>query len=240
MGIAQYFAVFGGSGFDQGNGASGTLNGALGSGTTTTLNSAFTVNGMRFTSDATTLQVAKDLTAAMADCSGRASQIELAVDYLDDLVLTPGVYSKPVYQMTLNKAKTLTLDARGDPNAVWIFNIGDDLDLKGTVLLINYPGSDVPVWWNMKYGIFLNPGSVIVGNIMAATTIDTDYNGAVSTGSLLALGSFTFRNGISVTSQARNYPNSYVGVIGKRIIVSCSFCDFVDFIVAQLLWTWAL
>jgi hypothetical protein len=71
MGIAQYFALFGGTAVVQESGASGTLNGAVGSGSGS-LDSAFTVNGMRFTSDATTLQVAKDITAAMANCSGRA------------------------------------------------------------------------------------------------------------------------------------------------------------------------
>jgi hypothetical protein len=214
MGIAQYFSVFTNQSLVQGNEVSGTLNGAVGSGSGS-LDSAFTFNGLRFTSDATTLQVAVDLTAAMADCSGRENQIELTSNTFDGLVLTPGVYHRNTV-MFFSYQKTLTLDADGDPNAVWIFNIDGGVFLVGTVSLINYPGSDVPVWWNVDgqadSSVYIG-GGVVIGHIMS--TIKIEMFDTISTGSLLSLNSITFNDGRSVTSQARTFPNPYGAVTGE-------------------------
>jgi hypothetical protein len=89
----------------------------------------------------------------------------------------------------------------------------------GTVTLINYPGSDVPVWWNVNNTANVANGAAVIGHIMSADPIDTQNGGTMFTGSLLTLNSVTFNGGSSVTSQARTYPNSYAGVIGERIIV---------------------
>jgi hypothetical protein len=230
MGIAQYFAVYGGLGFNQESETSGTLNGALGSGTSVNLDSAFTVNGQVFTSDATTLQVAKDLTAAMADCSDRANQIEFDTTSgwlnLGDMTLSPGVYHGEVPNIiALSTGTTLTLDAGNDANAAWIFNLKGRVTFEGTVLLINYPGSDVPVWWNVdgtaaKF-IVIESGAAVIGTIMS--TIEIWVNAATTPplGSLLTLDTIEFNVQSSATIQAKTFPNSYAGVIGERTLFMC-------------------
>jgi hypothetical protein len=236
MGIAQYFAVFGNISVVQGGGSSGKLNGAMGSGTSVTLDSAFTVHGRVFTSDATTLQVAEDLTAAMADCSGRANQIELN-NTVDNLVLTPGVYHGE--SMVLNRGQTLTLDAVHNVKAVWIFNLVGSVSFSGNVTLINYPGSDVPVWWNLESHMHLASEAVVIGNIMSTSAIETPSNSTMSIGALLSLDSVTFSQGSNVTGQAWTYPNSYAGKIGERIIIfrDVTCCNLSYF--TQLLSKWA-
>ncbi len=222
MGIAQYFAVFGGAGVTYNNvGASVTLNGALGSGITVDLGSAFIVNGLTFTSDATTLQVAEDLTAAMADCSGRANQIEFETSSgwldLDSRTLSPGVYHGEVPNIiALHEGTTLTLDAGHDANAAWIFNLKGKVNFDGTVLLINYPGSDVPVWWNVDGVTRISSGAVVIGNIMSNE--DIEISNTVPSSSLLTLGSVGFSVTNSATVQAKTFPNSYAGVIGECIL----------------------
>jgi hypothetical protein len=224
MGVAQYFSVFANMSVVQGTGASGTLNGAVASGTSLTLDSAFTIDGMTFTSDSTTLQVAKDLTAAMADCSGRDNQTLLTSNDLDTLVLAPGVYQCGE-SMALNDGGVLTLDAVHNANAVWIFNIRGGVTFAGSVTLINYPGSDVPVWWNVAGGadksISIGTGATVKGHVMSTVNVNVLIDSEATVGSLLTLGSVTFNQGSSVTSQARTYPNSYAGVIGERSCVLC-------------------
>jgi hypothetical protein len=221
MGVAQYFAVFGGAGLDQAAGSSGALNGVVGSGTTVTLDEAFIVSGLTFTSDATTLHVSTDLAAAMADCSGRANQIEFDTSSgwldLDGMTLPPGVYHGEVpNDIALHTGATLTLDAKGDSNAAWIFNLKGKLNFYGTVTLINYPGSNVPVWWNVdgsgKY-MTIYSDSAVIGTIMS--NVDISVFSTVPSSSLLTLGSVEFRTSNSITVQAKTFPNSYVGVIGE-------------------------
>jgi hypothetical protein len=224
IGIAQYFAVFGVAGVIQNDGAYGTLNGALGSGTSVTLDSAFTVSGRAFTSDATTLQVAMDLTAAMADCSDRANQIEFDTSsgWLDlgGMTLTPGVYHGEVTNdIALNTGTTLTLDAGNDANAVWIFNLAGGVEFGGTVFLTNYPGSGVPVWWNVDGGagkhIYISSGAAVIGTIMSTIEIAVNAVTTPPLGSLLTLGTIVFSGSSSATIQAKTFPNSYAGVIGE-------------------------
>jgi hypothetical protein len=151
----------------------------------------------------------------MADCSGRAKQVELVDNSFDDLVLTPNVYYKTT-SMALNDGETLTLDADGDSNAVWIFNLAGGVTFSGTVLLINYPGSDVPVWWNVGGGLsdvtYISSGAVIKGQIMS--TLEIKVYDTTSTSSLLTLNSVTINGGTTVSSQARTYPNPYAAVTG--------------------------
>ncbi len=221
MGVAQYFSVFANMSVVQGTGASGTLNGAVGSGSGS-VDSAFTVTGRVFEQDATSRKAAIDLLAAMADCSDRANQTLLTSNNLDTLVLAPGVYQRGE-SMTLNAGEVLTLDAVHNANAVWIFNIRGGVTFVGTVNLINYPGSDVPVWWNVEGGtdksISISTGAVVKGHIMSTVNVNVLIDSEASVGSLLTLGSATFNQGSTVTSQARTYPNSYAGVIGECALV---------------------
>lgn len=82
------------------------------------------------------------------------------------VTLTPGVYCTGA---ALTGAGELTLDAQGDPNAVWIFKIG--AALTGTnfsVVMIN-GGQPCNVFWAPSAGVTMTT-SALKGNILAGGT----------------------------------------------------------------------
>ena len=81
-------------------------------------------------------QAKTDLTAAYVDAMGRPPGT--LVDDLSGMVLAPGVYTS-ASAMSVAVGGTVTLDAGGDPNAVWIFQVGSSLTVNNDaqVVLIN-------------------------------------------------------------------------------------------------------
>ena len=71
--------------------------------------------------DAVAGQAQVDLTTAYNVLAGRPSTANLTGQDLGGLVLTPGVYT---FNTTAQLTGTLTLNAQGNPNAVFIFQIG--------------------------------------------------------------------------------------------------------------------
>jgi Ice-binding-like len=103
--------------------------------------------------------------------------------------LVAGLYSFG-HDPTSNINGTLTLDAQGDPNAVWIFQASSDLVTAtgSTVQFINAPaGSQLAcnVYWTVGSSATINSGSTFVGTILASASI-TVGSGATVTGRLLA------------------------------------------------------
>jgi hypothetical protein len=91
---------------------------------------------------------------------------------------------------------TLYLDAQGDPNAVWIFNISGTLTTigaapKGNIAFVGGVGSAKNVYWRVGGVTNIAASSTFIGNIFDATTIAVG-SGANVTGSLFsANGSVT-------------------------------------------------
>ena len=96
------------------------------------------INGTLYANDADGIaaQAKVDLTAAYIDAMARP--VGTIVEDLSEMVLAPGVYTSDS-TMSLAVGGTLTLDAEGDANAVWIFQIGSSLTVNNSaqVLLIN-------------------------------------------------------------------------------------------------------
>lgn len=158
--------------------------------------------------DATAAQAQVDLTTAYNDAAGRPSCTSVPSE-LGGLTLAPGVYCGGTLQIT----GTLTLDAQGDPGAVWIFQAASTL-ITGTassVSLIN--GAQVcNVFWQVGSSATLGTGSSFTGTIMALTSI-TATTGTTVAGRLLA------RNG-AVTLDANMVTVSECAVICPTISLS--------------------
>ena len=73
--------------------------------------------------DAVALQAQRDVATAYNDAAGRSSTATISAD-LAGRTLTPGVYTSA---SSLGLTGDLTLDARGDPNAVFVFQAGSTL-----------------------------------------------------------------------------------------------------------------
>lgn len=116
------------------------------------------------------------------------------------LTLAPGIYKSTSTLMI--QSGNLTLDAQGDPNAVWIFQIASGFTTVGgaggSVILIG--GAQAKnIFWQTGSSATLGNFTNFYGNILALTSI-TMGSGATATGRMLA------RNGAVVMTNT-NYIN---------------------------------
>src|ERR1035437_5155451 len=148
----------------------------------------------------TIASVAKDdLVTAYNDAAGRTPVTTIPTE-LGGGTLTPGVYDSEsgTFQIT----GTLTLDAEGDPDAVFIFKTASTLITASdsSITLIN-DARPCRVFWQVGSSSTLGTYSHFVGHIFALTSI-TANTGATVVGQLLArngavtLDTNTITNGI--------------------------------------------
>lgn len=103
---------------------------------------------------------------------------------LAGLTLTQGVYC--VSAAASNLTGTLTLDAQGNPNAAFVFQMSSTLITSpgSTVSLINGANA-CSVQWQVSSSATIDVGTTFVGNILALTSIGMN-SGATLTGRALA------------------------------------------------------
>lgn len=173
LGVADSFAVLAGSAVT--NTGPSTINGDLGvsPGTAVSGIPPATLNGTLHAADAVAGQAQSDLTVAYNDAAGRTPPLSVSGD-LGGLTLTSGVYKSG---SSLGLTGTLTLDAQGNPNAVFVFQAGSALTTASGshVALIN--GADAcNVYWQIGSSATLGTSSVFTGNLMALTSISMNAN----------------------------------------------------------------
>jgi len=128
------------------------------------------------------LQAKSDLVTAYNDAAGRSSTATVSGD-LAGRTLTPGVYTSA---SSLGLSGALTLDAQGDPNAVFVFQAGSTL-IVGSSSQVNLIGAAQAcnVYWQVGSSATIGTGAAFVGNILALTSI-TMTTGATLQGRALA------------------------------------------------------
>ena len=163
------------------------------------------VNGTIHTTDAVAAQAESDVTIAYNALASAAVTQDLTGQDLGGLTLTPGVY---FFSSSAQLTGTLTLDAQGDPNAEFIFQIGTTLTTasNSTVQLIN--GADsCDVFWQVGSSATVGTTTTFVGHILALQSI-TVQTGATVDGSVLA------RNGsVTLDSNLISVANCLTGEI---------------------------
>ncbi len=184
LGTDTGYAVLGGSTVT--NTGPSVINGDLGlsPGTSVTGFPPGTVHGVQHVADATAAQAQSDLTAAYNDAAGRTPTTTLtSPGDIGGTTLTPGVYRAA---SSLNLTGTVTLDAQGDPNAVFIFQIGSTLITApaSNVSLVN-GAQACNVFWQVGSSATIDTTSSFKGSILALTSI-TVNTGAVIEGQALA------------------------------------------------------
>lgn len=150
------------------------------------------LSGSMHSADAAALQAQSDLTAAYASLAGQACTTELTGQDLGGLTLTAGVYC---FSSSAQLTGTLTLDAQGDPAALFIFQIGSALTTaSGSKVIVINGGSNCNAFWQVGSSAVLGTTTSFAGNILALTSISLDTDATIN-GRLLA------RNG-AVTLQS--------------------------------------
>src|SRR6185295_16158328 len=98
--------------------------------------------------------------------------------------LTPGLY-KSTSSLEISSGD-LTLDAQGDANAVFIFQMASTLTTTvGRQVILTGGARVANVFWQVGSSATLGTGSVFKGNILAMASI-TVTTGAITEGRLLA------------------------------------------------------
>jgi Ice-binding-like len=134
--------------------------------------------------DAVALQAQIDLTKAWNFAGGEACDQNLTGQDLGGLTLTPGVYC---FSSSAQLTGTLTLDAKGDPNAVFLFQIGSTLTTASAsaVNFIN-GGEGDSLFWQVGSSATLGTTTAFAGNIMAAASITLNTGATIQCGRALA------------------------------------------------------
>lgn len=192
------FAVLAGAGITI-TGAT-TIAGDIGTFPTTSITGFenVTLNGINHAGDAITQAAKTDLLAAYIDAAGRTPTTTYGPIFdLGGLTLTSGVYNDP---SSFGLTGTLTLDALGDPNAVWIFQAGSTL-ITATDSVVNLVGGAQAsnIFWQVGSSATLGTGTDFAGSILASESI-TLNTGAMIDGGLYALNGAVTLEGNSIAA----------------------------------------
>jgi type VI secretion system secreted protein VgrG len=180
LGSADDFAVLGGSTVT--NTGLSLITGDLGVSPGTAVTGIS--SGVIHSSDAVALQAQVDMMKAYNGLSVMSVTSNLTGQDLGGLTLTSGVYH---FDTTAQLTGALTLDAQGQNDAYWVFQIGTALTTASlsSVNVINAgsnTGKDDGIFWQVGSSATLGTFTEFEGNILALTSITmntdaTDLNG---------------------------------------------------------------
>jgi len=184
LATASPFVVLGGQAVT--NTDSSVLNGDLGVSPVTSITGLgfpTVVNGATHENDAVAAGAQLDLTNAYNVAAGQPFAADLSGTDLGNRILTPGAYR---YTEAALLTGPLTLDAEGDPDAQFVFQIGSALTAESasSVNLIN-GASPCNVYWQVGTSATLGTTTRFVGNVLAQASISLNRSATVE-GRLLA------------------------------------------------------
>jgi hypothetical protein len=143
-----------------------------------------TVTGTIRSNDAVAQQAHSDAATAYASLAGLPCGTILSGQNLGGLTLLPGVYC---FSSSAQLTGILTLDAQGDSNAQFIFQIGSTLTTAtNSVVRVINGGQDCSAYWQVGSSVTLGTGTAFRGNVLALASITATAN-TTESGRLLAI-----------------------------------------------------
>ena len=156
---------------------------------------AIVVNGAIYASDDTApagvaallTQAKQDLTDAYLYAEGATSPAPATVaGDLGGQTLAPGIYKST--STLLVQSGDLTLDAQGDPNASWIFQVASDFTTVGGAggnIILSGGAQAKNIFWQVGSSATIGDNTSFKGNVLALTSITMNSN-ATAEGRMLA------------------------------------------------------
>lgn len=161
------------------------------------------VNGAIHAGDNAAAQAKSDLLAAYNDGAARLGAAVLPGN-LGGLTFTPGLYNN---QSSSGISGTgpqgiLTLDAQGDPNAVFIFQMASTLITdSGTSVVLAGGAKEGNIYWQVGSSATLGTNSIFKGNVLADQSITLTTGATLDGRALTRIGAVTL-NSNTVTKPA--------------------------------------
>ena len=146
-------------------------------------------NGTIHSADGVASGAQSDLTTGYNDAAGRSPTANVPAFIGAGQTLAPGVYKA---SSSLDVGGSLTLDAGGDPNAVFIFQAPSTLitDSASSVILTN-GAQACNVFWQVGSSATLGTNSAFSGSILALTSISVNTGDTVDGRALARNGAVT-------------------------------------------------
>ena len=145
------------------------------------------INGTQEITTPTAASAKICLTSAFLDGQGRSLNVISLPGNLGGLTLAPGLYHNSISSGISGTGANgiLTLDAQGNANAVWIFQLGSTLTTDPATSIVLAGGAQAKnIFWIVGTSATLGTTSVFYGNILAQASI-TLNTGAVLNGRAL-------------------------------------------------------
>ena len=209
LGTAQTFAVIGGQTVTN-TGATAIIGGNAGvwpGNAITGLPPGMPIGGSIHAGDAVAMQAQSDVTNSYLCTKSAVCEVELTGKDLGGLTLLPKVYcfSSSASQLA---GTTLILDAQGDPEAVWVFQIASTLTvLDGAHIHVINGGKDCNVLWQIGSSATIGKSTRVAGNILALASITLNTGATVSGRVLSRNGSVTMdTNDIDIGNCGKGTP----------------------------------
>ncbi|MET0324349.1 MAG: ice-binding family protein, partial [Ilumatobacteraceae bacterium] len=146
------------------------------------------VHGFMHVGDATSSQALADLALAYNDAAGRTVDVEIAGD-LNGRTLLPGVYHATA---AVSLTGTLTLDGDGDPDAVFIFQLGAAFNTAASSIVnLTNGASSAHVYWQVVGATVIGADASFSGTILTTAAITIGARATFTGQALATTGAIT-------------------------------------------------
>ena len=197
LGTTGSFSVLAGAGIT--NTGPTKVSGDIGTFPTTSISGlgSLTVGGTNHAGDAVTQKAKNDLVTAYNTAAGQGPTNPIAGD-LAGRTLVAGIYNSP---SSIGLSGALTLNAQGNPNAIFVFQAGSSLTTaSGSHILLTGGAQACNVFWKVGSSATLGTGSTFLGNILALTSITVTTGVTIDGRTLARNGAVTLDTDTITTS----------------------------------------